>query len=224
MNNNSYKSDHKIVNSLTAERLSSYRMAESSDYKSQLGIYAWNSALCAALYPWLSMLEVALRNNMDKALREDKSNNYWFDLPYFDSQPIEEAKKKILSQNKEITPGRIIAELNFGYWTRLFSTRYETKQIIWPRLIKPMFPDLPKSLCVRESLSKRIQDLRKLRNRVYHYEPIWHFELNQHFAELQEIISGLNDDLIPYLKLTCNFEGLLKNGPEPFFNKLIEIL
>lgn len=220
MTNNSYKSDNKIVNSLTIERLSSYKSTESSDLRNQLSVYAWNSALCAALYPWLSMLEVALRNAMDNAIGEDKNNDYWFELPFFDNLPIEEAKKKILSQKKEITPGRIIAELNFGYWTRLFSTRYETQQIIWPRLIKPIFPDLPRSLCARESLSKRIQDLRKLRNRVYHYEPIWRFDLNQYFVELQEIIGGLNCALLPYLKLTCNFEVLLKNGPEPFLNQL----
>lgn len=224
MTNNSYNLNNKIVNSLTIERLSSYKKAESSDFKSQLSTYAWNSALCSALYPWLSMLEVALRNGMDQALREDKNDDYWFNLPYFDNQPIDEAKKKIMSQDKEITPGRIIAELNFGYWTRLFSTRYETKQIIWPRLIKPIFPDLPRSLCVRESLSKRIQDLRKLRNRVYHYEPIWRFDLNQYFIELQEIIGGLNSALLPYLKLSCNFEVLLKKGHEPFYNKLNTIL
>ncbi len=224
MTNNSYNLNNKIVNSLTIERLSSYKKAGSSDFKSQLSTYAWNSALCAALYPWLSMLEVALRNGMDQALHEDKNDDYWFNLPYFDNQPIDEAKKKIISQDKEITPGRIIAELNFGYWTRLFSTRYETKQIIWPRLIKPIFPDLPKSLCVRESLSKRIQDLRKLRNRVYHYEPIWRFDLNQYFIELQEIIGGLNSALLPYLKLSCNFEVLLEKGHEPFYNKLNTIL
>lgn len=220
MTNNSYNSANKIINSLTIERLSSYKNTKSSDIESQLSVYAWNSALCAALYPWLSMLEVALRNAMDRALREDKHNDYWFDLPYFDNQPVDDAKKKILRQDKEITPGRIIAELNFGYWTSLFSTRYETKQIIWPRLIKPIFPDLPKSLCIREGLSKRIHDLRKLRNRVYHYEPIWHFDLNQYFIELQEIIGGLNSALPSYLTLTCNFEVLLKNGSEPFFNKL----
>lgn len=225
MTKNSYNlSDKKIVNSLTIERLSSYKNSEYSDSKNQLSMYSWNSALCAALYPWLSMLEVSLRNAMDKAIRDDRNNDHWFDLPYFDNLPIEEAKKKILTQNKEITPGRIIAELNFGYWTRLFSTRYETKQVIWPRLIKPIFPDLPKALCVRESLSKRIQDLRKLRNRVYHYEPIWHFNLNQNFIELQEIIGGINSALIPYLNLTCNFEMLLKNGAEPFLNKLNTIL
>lgn len=210
----------KIINSLTIERLSSYKTSDTSDLKEQLSIYSWNSALCASLYPWLSMLEVALRNSMDQALRADKQNDYWFNLLEFDKQPIEEARKKILSQEKEITPGRIIAELNFGYWTRLFSKRYETKQIIWPRLIKPVFPDFPKKLCVREGLSKRIQDLRKLRNRVYHYEPIWHLDLKQYFKELQEIISELNKDLIPLLKLTCNFEQVLKEGSAPFFNKL----
>jgi hypothetical protein len=143
--------------------------------------------------------EVSLRDAMDQALCQDKENGYWFDLPYVGSQPVKKAKRKIASQNKDITPGRIIAELNFGYWTRLFSTRYETKQIIWPRLIRPIFPDLPKALCVREILSKRIQDLRKLRNRVYHYEPIWDLDLNQYFIRIRCGNSHLNDYSIAIL-------------------------
>ncbi|WP_444945362.1 hypothetical protein ACJJIP_13825 [Microbulbifer sp. VTAC004] len=61
--------------------------------------------------------------------------------------------------------GRVIAELSFGFWTSLLDRRY--KQVLWPRLLKTAFPEMPRRLRTRNNLSRRFQRICHLRNRIF---------------------------------------------------------
>ncbi len=64
----------------------------------------------------------------------------------------------------------MVAELTFGFWITLLDRRYE--RVLWPRLLRSAFPHMPAAIRQRQTLSKRFDDIRKLRNRVFHHEPI----------------------------------------------------
>ncbi len=75
-------------------------------------------------------------------------------------------------RGKTVTHARVISELSFGFWTGLFSADYSS--VIWerPGLLKDAFPYMPKSIRKRSTLAGRFGEVRKLRNRVFHHEPI----------------------------------------------------
>lgn len=77
-------------------------------------------------------------------------------------------------QHKALNPGRIIAELNFRFWTSMLDKRYE--QVLRPQLIKTAFPYMQRKIRTRKVLSQQFHKIRQLRNRIFHHKPIWHWQ------------------------------------------------
>jgi len=179
--------------------------------------YSWNIKLSQALYPALQILEIALRNSLHDILTETQQTAQWFELPSLlrpkEKSQVTQAKDSLQKENKPAEPGRIVAELSFGFWTSLFDVRYEHDQILWPKLLKPVFPFLPKGQRTRNYLSRELNRIRQLRNRVFHYEPIWHWkDLPQQHASIKNLISGLHQPASRYLTLLDMFEEIHING------------
>jgi hypothetical protein len=215
----SIESWNKIALSLSEERLTKYREHTLINTDKEILIfYTWNQELSMTLYPWVESVEIALRNAIHHTLSCDRSNPWWFDdsiLIYktYERKQISVAKETLSKQNKTLTPGKIVAELNFGFWTSLFHTDYEYKQVLWPRLLTQIFPDMKRHLRNRKAISHRLRDIRLLRNRIFHYEPIWHWsDLLNKQQELAEILSGLNRDLYEYVNYRSQFVNVYKSG------------
>jgi len=217
----SIESCQKIITSLSEERLERYRQHHlvKSD-KDVLIFYTWNQELSTSIYPWLEAVEIALRNAIHHTLTEDRDNEWWFDdsvlvSKEYPRKQIQIAKNTLIRQGKSLSPGKIIAELNFGFWTSLFHADYEHHQILWPRLISKIFPDLKRKLRNRKAISHRLRDIRVLRNRVFHYEPIWHWQdLLDKQKELAEILTGLNSELCQYVNHRSNFVETFSAGQQ----------
>ena len=91
---------------------------------------------------------------------------------------------------KPIASGRVVAELQFGFWTSLLDVRYERK--LWQRILKSAFPYMPGRIRTRHFLSGRFQNLRRLRNRVFHHEPLWNWpNLMQRHNEAREALGWM---------------------------------
>jgi len=127
----------------------------------------------------LQILEITLRNSLHSAITESYQTERWFELSFLHERErgqFNQAKGSLRNEKKTMEAGRIIAELSFGFWTSLFDVRYEHNQILWPKLLKPTFPYLPKGQRTRAFLSRELNRIRFLRNRVFHHEPIWHWK------------------------------------------------
>lgn len=175
------------VNSLhipiSPERLESYRPTPESNDLEMVVTYFWNVALCEALYPPLQALEVTLRNGIHRALTERYETEAWYDhadcLELKQQHAIIDAKIHIKTgkdgRDKVITPGRVVSGLSFGFWTTLLNDPYERK--IWKpdgyALLMAVFPNTPKHMRTRKTIFKHYDAMRELRNRVFHFEPVW---------------------------------------------------
>lgn len=181
---------------LSPERFEGYRKSENDTDEQILACYLWNIQLSEALYPSIAILEVALRNQLHQALVDYSQNEAWYEqqpslLAQAEQIEIEKAKQTLLQHGKILSPGRIVAELNFGFWTRLFHPYYEQK--LWPSLIKAVFPHAPRWIRERKKLLKRLNQFRHLRNRVSHHEPIWAWpNLATLHQEIQNTIGWIN--------------------------------
>lgn len=212
----------QLLPSLSRARLTAYSLTPLDDRLAILTNYLWNITLCEALYPALNLLEVALRNNLSTAIDHTFSPAWLITrdpqvlLPA-ESATVLQAQQKLQTEGKNPADvGQLIAALTFGFWSSLCNARYERH--LWRPLLKDksaqrVFPALPRHLRTRKTLSVRLELIRRLRNRIFHHEPIWrNRDLAHQHDQLLETIYWLNPDLRALLPLIDRFPDLYANG------------
>jgi hypothetical protein len=184
----------RIEKALSTERLSRFRLAPSEPRWEQLARYAWNVAMSEAFYPLLHHFEVVLRNQVFAAgeaaypTARYADVRCWLDAvpsplhPKFGVPGVQKAKQKLFGKGaaagsaRSFGPGDLVAALDFGFWTGMFSSYYTWQSArdprLWPQRLATVFPHGPKLTRV-QSVSAELNDIRHLRNRVFHHEPIW---------------------------------------------------
>jgi hypothetical protein len=181
---------------LSSPRFNVYLAQTGNDFEKAYRFYKANIELSEAFYPVLSVLEVCLRNAINEKLKQHFNDSYWFKnhLPKEFRPFIAEAEQKIVSQHKTVTADKIIAELNFGFWNRLFNRNYTS--LLWKPL-RLIFKNTPKHLRQRDTVADYLYRIRKLRNRVYHYEPIFRNlqDVEKQYNEMISFITWLDKDL-----------------------------
>lgn len=206
--------------SISHERLEAYRRED--DDGTVLTRYLWNTMLSESLYPILQYLEVALRNSIHTSVSTAYNRNDWYNIMPSVLEPqqrdmVLDAMRKLRDAHKPLTPGRIVAELTFGFWTSLFNRPYEAPPSgdprLWPRLLAPVFPGMPRRIRTRRTLSRQLNDVRTLRNRVFHHEPIWHYPgLARQHDELLNLVRWINPDMYEAIRLLDRFLNVAANG------------
>lgn len=211
----------QLTLTLSSERLDAYRGKPPQPISNiQLfGRYAWNMALSEALYPSLQILEIALRNTLHQAATAHFGQADWFDMSnvlqhQHERDAVQRAKIALSQQRKPHDASRIVAELNFGFWTSLFDKRYE--QTLWPRLLIPAFPHMPRGQRTRSNLSAHFTKIRRLRNRVFHHEPIWHWhDLALQHLQIQEAIAWIEPAAYDLTKTLDRFPAVHGQSSAP---------
>ncbi len=223
-----------LRNALSNERLSKYKRDGDLSDAEAIGRYFYNICLCEALYPALQGLEVALRNNLDSAV----SNRYgdaWISptsyvLDGYRRDDVAEAIERLEREEKgNYTSSDLISALGFGFWVGLLSKNYETGNThgtdLWPFLLKQVFPNLERRRRTRQTVANFFTKMRRLRNRVFHHEPIWHYkDLEQQHAQILQGIIWMCPELCDTLKLFDRFPEVYRNGPTPCHAKLEGLL
>lgn len=224
-----------VRRALSDERLNAYGIGRPDGEK--LANYLWNLALCESLYPALHGLEIALRNAIFRAGAAAFPTVATLDVPcWLDADPpiilaadlhvVGAAKTRLRRANKPLMPGRLVADLSFGFWTTLFDVRYERSRALWPRLFAHglMHAASPRSVRSRNTLSPRLNRIRYLRNRVFHYEPIWHWsDLHEQHALALDLLGWFSPELLAMIRPHVRFGFLHAAGAEPF-REQVEVL
>lgn len=198
---------------LSSPRFNVYLAQTGNDFEKAYRLYKANIELSEAFYPVLSVLEICLRNAINEQLKQYFNDPYWFKnhLPKEFQPFISEAEQKILSQRKTVTADKIIAELNFGFWNRLFNRNYTG--LLWKPL-RLIFKNTPKHLRQRDTIADYLFRIRKLRNRIYHYEPIFRNlqDVEKQYNEMLSFIAWLDRDLPKLLDDIDRFKEIFKKA------------
>jgi hypothetical protein len=191
-----------------------------------LGRYLLNMALCESLYSPLQLCEVALRNSLHAHLSARCARPDWYDSASFALTPwaveeVAKAKDKIAKSNRLVTPGRVVAELQFGFWTSLFEARYEERNGYLPAGIKAVFPRMPKSLHSRKGIKRDLEAIRTLRNRVFHHERIVHFtDLDAQHTRILDVVGWIRPEVLELARALDRFSIIRREGLTPWLAKL----
>lgn len=202
-----------IRQSCSDDRLSSYQLNSNEDELTVLTRYLWNMALGQALYPALQTCEIVLRNNIHSALTLHFGTDQWFQptagalLPAEQQKASETMQKVAREHAGQIGTGHVIAELTFGFWVALFDRRYDQK--LWPVLFNVGFQSVPPANRARHIFLPRLEPIRKLRNRVFHHEPIWRTKnLEQQHVQLVEVIEWLAPEMAATIRIFDQFDAV----------------
>jgi hypothetical protein len=156
-----------IERTVTNERLTRYLTATAQDLSRALQLYEYNVHLSEVLYGLLHGLEVTVRNAADYDLAASYGAADWYDrapLSSYWMDRIARAKNGVGAT----TPGKVVAELTFGFWVELLSKR--NQNILWVgRRLKTAFPNTTLS---REIIHERLKAIQRLRNRIAHHERV----------------------------------------------------
>lgn len=178
----------RLQDTLSAERLSTYLRLASGDRERAMRIYTQNVALGSALYGPLQVLEVALRNAVNDVLSE-RYGGSWYNEPRLLKRVESEAARRATEKvQKKLTTGRVVAELNFGFWVALFARGYDAT--LWRTHLHDLFTPKPN----RRNLHGQLNRLRSLRNRVAHHEPILQRDLRTDYEKIIWILGMLSPD------------------------------
>ena len=201
-------------------RLKSYKF-DNDDNTIALERYLYNIEISKALYPLLSILEISLRNRVNKAietviqsdwiLKELQQQNILLDNEH---KKLLEAKKKLINKGHEnISKDDLIAELSLGFWIHLCTKRYKT--VLWHRqgFFRIVFADYP-NFSEFDKLSKvfpLLQLMLKLRNRVFHHEIIINhpYGIINCYNDLRKLLGFISNDCLLYLDRICDFKRVI---------------
>jgi hypothetical protein len=226
-----------VRKSISSDRLRSYHKVPAvasptgfridPDAGNALARYLWNTALCEALYPTLQAFEVCLRNAVYESLADYYTPD-WLTTAGFlrpsERERIRDAEDDILHQGGAVTPGKLVAELTLGFWTGLFVHAYD-RSVALPA-IQRRLRGYPARIRTRRDLHARFDRARQLRNRVFHYEPIYlRSDLLQGHKDLCDDIGFISPEMGSLVKLQDRFIEVHALGWEHWRGRIdLEIL
>lgn len=181
-----------VISTLTRPRLSKYLRATHNHELQALQLYVLNTRVSAALLADIHYVEVALRNKFDAQLAA-VFGAMWFSDPTFLAlidprsqsilQKAQNDATKHWPKGQAVPPGKVIAELTFGFWHKLTDSALEHR--LWVPYLHKAFS--PRKAPKRSAFNQQLEKLRQLRNRVAHHEPIFHLDLLREHKALSEI-------------------------------------
>jgi len=211
---------------LSQPRYAVYLDAAAGDPEHALALYEWNAQLSATVFRDLAHLEVALRNAYDRAL-----SGRWPEPPHWTGAgdrvfaplyrtrsgrriDINERVRAALSQALTVAggpaapPGKVVAELMFGFWRYLSSAAHE--KALW---VPCLYRAFPAGTDRERHVDSRVRRLHQLRNRIAHHEPLLRTNLAARLDDLFELASLLDPNFGTYLRATTNAPDLIVSRP-----------
>lgn len=204
---------------LTSERLGSYFASCGNDLDEVFRLYEWNMHASASMLTLTSMVEVVVRNALDRELvswARARSHASWFDAAPLDTQgrlDVQKARTRATQHGRRPElHGRVIAELSLGFWRFLVESRYLTS--LWIPATHLAFDRGPADLRQRRTaVAGRLQQLSYVRNRAAHHEPIHRRDLLKDLDSAIELAAWVSPDAAGWIANTATVKQTVLARP-----------
>ena len=181
---------------LSVDRFARYLDWADGDHARARDLYTLNAQVCEALYIPLHAFEVALRNRIDAVMAAAAGDRWFEDLSVVlqtrQQKQVAAAIAELAQDHKPPDPGRVVAALTFAFWTSFFGRDYEA---LWRSTLRAIAVRPDGRGLSRKDFARPSSQLRFLRNRVAHHEPILYWDLPKHHARLRELTLWLSPSL-----------------------------
>ena len=189
--------DQAIKVALSAARVGTYEAATTAVpvLPGALALYAWNAQVSAAMLAPLHLCEVVMRNAVSDALMAIYGADWPWSVTFLTSLPnppmgFNPTRDLINARHNKATTGRVIPELKFVFWQTMFTSRFDVR--IWNPHLRSVLPHLNPDKTtqqLRGLIYSELEQLRKLRNRIAHHEPIFMRNLLDDFQKIHDLIA-----------------------------------
>ncbi len=202
----------EMIRLLSPPRLSTYEQACGQDMKSALALYQWNLEVSSSLFGSIHYFEVALRNTMHQQLTKSLGDGStpWYDVPGVlndgGSRTVRRAKSTVAAADHEVTDGRVVAELGLGFWWSLLAEGYN--RTLWQPSLQHAFVGAR-----RATLHANINEIRLLRNRIAHHEPLLKHDLQAEYVRLLATAERISPRLAWWIDATSTLSVALDGRP-----------
>ncbi|MFC1040756.1 hypothetical protein ACFGWM_03320 [Pasteurella multocida] len=179
-------------------------------------LYIWNMQMSGALLEILGWYEVILRNSIMKVISYKFhpygifNNRFILSLNDTTAQIFIDAVNSVHPTTKYtlkwdekgrmsapniqgVSEGRVVAELGFGFWENLLSKKHHKG--IWEPHFRRAFPNMS-SVNDVEIVYSITQNIRKIRNRVCHHEPIFKLNGNKILDSITKVLNYIDPKLV----------------------------
>ncbi|WP_432977621.1 hypothetical protein [Dactylosporangium sp. CA-233914] len=187
-----------IGDGLSWQRFRPYLAKVNGDLVKAIQWYQWNVEISAAFYGSLHFLEVPLRNAVHRRLSAQFGRDDWWVVAPLDQagrRIVDDALRKLASRSRGSMPDDMVAELSFGFWVSLVSSKYHRD--LWVSGLHRAFPSYRGP---RRRLHSELQTMLLFRNRVMHHEPIHHRHLEADHATILRVVGYMSTDMAHQLK------------------------
>lgn len=182
-----------VKKSLSVERIKTFETV-TSNLEEALKLYQWNAEVSGALLPTLHICEVTIRNAISDVLEIVYGARWAWEQVFISSLPNPRfgynARKDLENARRNACSiGKVIPELKFVFWQKMFTSRHDVR--LWDIHLDATFPNLDKSKTIqerRELIYCSLEDIRKLRNRIAHHEPVFIRNLHSDYQTTLSLI------------------------------------
>ena len=129
------------------------------------------------------------------------------------------------SKSRDYESQDVLSRITFGLWPELLKATYREK-LFWQIYGTEVFPN--KGKVKLSKIDDNLLKIGKLRNRLYHYEPLWKTTKNfNNVTELRVVIDEYFEIIMTLIKY-CSFEKhelmLKMKQPEQFKAKMDDLV
>lgn len=200
----------------TAQRLQRYAVSVSNE-REIVDKYLWNIQLSKELYGIIAIFEVSFRNHINASINKNISGQWLLSKAFLEQLLdanllafYQNAYNKLKSNNK-LTEGRLIAELNLGFWINLFNRKYRVKLWNKPNIFEDIFPYFDYKCADRIGfIYPKLKEIQYIRNRISHHEAIFDYKpgLNNFYYDLLECLSWIDPEIVHHATRVSCFQAV----------------
>ncbi|MGC2238816.1 MAG: Abi family protein [Pyrinomonadaceae bacterium] len=165
----------------SAQRLQRYLIACGGNNARAIELYKANIRISQSFHPLLCLVETVLRNRINLKLsvhfndpdwilnqRNGFMNHNTLGRRFYLKSEVDKTINRLQSAGYVVNSGKVIADLNFGFWSAIFERR--AYQLLQGKPIQ-IFTQLPATKR-RIDIYNNLSQIRDFRNRISHNEPI----------------------------------------------------
>lgn len=167
----------------------------------------WNIEISAAFWGPIHGIEIAIRNAVHAALAEHFHRADWWNAAAIDpglGQKARTQERELASTSSPVRADDVVAALSFGFWSAVLASPKNAleQNRYWQQCLHRAFPGWshkPNDAAARKAFTRRIELLRKFRNRVAHHEPIHTRDLAADHERILTLAGFIHPDLAAFL-------------------------
>lgn len=203
---------------LSRPRILTYETAAGHVPTRAVDLYMWNAEVASALMVPMHFAEVATRNAVADALEHVYGPRWPWDTTFERSLPdpsrgFNARRELIAARHRQVTAGKVVAELKFVFWQKMFTQRFDGR--LWDSHLLALFPNSNVSGVgsLRARIYSDLEVIRGLRNRMAHHEPILHRNLEHDLAQIVDLLELRSVTLATWIRSRNQVTSLISTKP-----------